>query len=140
MFKVCLLFWKTTLVFSILVLTQIILILVKILTHFKRSFGILINIVAKLIIAEKVKIKYLCVFFWIVYRFLLRSKTLGRPAGLEKTAEKLKGLQMIVCLDCKTMVLQIIKTSRTSRSQAIKNLSLNISPVYWLETALVTLS
>ena len=63
-------------------------------------------------------------------RFLLRSKTLGRPAGLEKTAEKLKGLQMIVCLDCKTMVLQIIKTSRTSRSQAIKNLSLNISPVY----------
>lgn len=75
-----------------------------------------------------------------IYRFLLRSKTLGRPAGLEKTAEKLKGLQMIVCLDCKTMVLQIIKTSRTSRSQAIKNLSLNISPVYWLETALVTLS
>ncbi|XP_059482848.1 protein spire isoform X2 [Neocloeon triangulifer] len=62
--------------------------------------------------------------------FLMRSKTLGRPSGADKTAEKLKGLQMIVCLDCKTMVLQIIKTSRTSRSQAIKNLSLNISPVY----------
>ncbi|CAB3383638.1 Hypothetical predicted protein [Cloeon dipterum] len=62
--------------------------------------------------------------------FLMRSKTLGRPSVMDKTAEKLKGLQMIVCLDCKTMVLQIIKTSRTSRNQAIKNLSLSISPVY----------
>ncbi|KAF4524315.1 hypothetical protein B566_EDAN005372 [Ephemera danica] len=63
---------------------------------------------------------------------LLRSKTLGRPAGVcnTTTAEKLKGLQMTVCLDCKAMVLQIIKTSRTSRTHAIKNLSLNLSPVY----------
>lgn len=54
-----------------------------------------------------------------------RSKTLGRP---EK--ERLKGIQMIVCLDCKAMVLQIIKSSRTTRSNAIRNLTLNLSPVY----------
>lgn len=54
-----------------------------------------------------------------------RSKTLGRP---EK--ERLKGLQMIVCLDCKAMVLQIIKSSRTTRTNTIRNLTLNLSPVY----------
>ncbi|KAJ1519987.1 hypothetical protein ONE63_004219 [Megalurothrips usitatus] len=54
-----------------------------------------------------------------------RSKTLGRP---EK--ERLKGIQMIVCLDCKSMVLQIIKSSRTTRNNAIRNLTLNLSPVY----------
>lgn len=58
---------------------------------------------------------------------LSRSRTLGRPT--EKT-EKLKGLQMIVCRDCKTMVIQIIKSSRTSRNNAIRNLTLNLSPVY----------
>jgi len=56
-----------------------------------------------------------------------RSKTLGRP---EEKAEKLKGLEMIVCHDCKTMVIQIIKSSRTSRNNAIRNLTLNLSPVY----------
>ncbi|KAG8335328.1 actin nucleation factor [Homalodisca vitripennis] len=56
-----------------------------------------------------------------------RSKTLGRP---EEKAEKLKGLEMIVCHDCKTMVIQIIKSSRTSRSNAIRNLTLDLSPVY----------
>ncbi|GLG95994.1 Uncharacterized protein GBIM_02835 [Gryllus bimaculatus] len=58
---------------------------------------------------------------------LSRSKTVGRP---ETKKEKLKGLQMTVCHDCKTMVLQIIKSSRTSRSNAIRNLTLNLSPVY----------
>ncbi|XP_071447696.1 protein spire isoform X2 [Hetaerina americana] len=60
---------------------------------------------------------------------LTRSKTLGRPVGVPQ-AEKLKGLQMNVCHDCKTMVLHIIKTSRTKRNNAIKNLSLDLSPVY----------
>ncbi|KAG8223159.1 hypothetical protein J437_LFUL015371 [Ladona fulva] len=60
---------------------------------------------------------------------LTRSKTLGRPVGGPQ-AEKLKGLQMNVCHDCKTMVLHIIKTSRTKRNNAIKNLSLDLSPVY----------
>uniref|UniRef100_A0A224XK81 Putative kinase non-catalytic c-lobe domain protein n=1 Tax=Panstrongylus lignarius TaxID=156445 RepID=A0A224XK81_9HEMI len=54
-----------------------------------------------------------------------RAKTLGR-----QKAEKLKGLQMTVCHDCKTMVLQIIKSSRTTRNNAIRNLTLDLSPVY----------
>uniref|UniRef100_A0A146MBI4 Protein spire n=1 Tax=Lygus hesperus TaxID=30085 RepID=A0A146MBI4_LYGHE len=56
---------------------------------------------------------------------IAKSKTLGR-----QKAEKLKGLQMTVCHDCKTMVLQIIKSSRTTRSNAIRNLTLDLSPVY----------
>ncbi|XP_054281975.1 protein spire-like isoform X1 [Macrosteles quadrilineatus] len=60
-------------------------------------------------------------------RRFTRSKTLGRP---EEKAEKLKGLEMIVCHDCKTMVIQIIKSSRTSRNNAIRNLTLDLSPVY----------
>ncbi|XP_049959939.1 protein spire isoform X1 [Schistocerca serialis cubense] len=58
---------------------------------------------------------------------LSRSKTLGRP---ETKKDKLKGLQMTVCHDCKTMVIQIIKSSRTSRNNAIRHLTLNLSPVY----------
>ncbi|XP_039279947.1 protein spire isoform X2 [Nilaparvata lugens] len=57
----------------------------------------------------------------------IRSKTLGRPTD---KAEKMKGLQMIVCHDCKTMVIQIIKSSRTTRNNAIRNLTLDLSPVY----------
>uniref|UniRef100_A0A8D8ZV56 Protein spire n=1 Tax=Cacopsylla melanoneura TaxID=428564 RepID=A0A8D8ZV56_9HEMI len=56
-----------------------------------------------------------------------KSKTLGRP---KEKAEKLKGLQMIVCNDCKIMVLQIIKSSRCSRTQVLRSLTLDISPVY----------
>lgn len=58
---------------------------------------------------------------------MARSKTLGRA---DPKAEKLKGLEMTVCHDCKTMVIQIIKSSRTSRTNAIRNLTLNLSPVY----------
>ncbi|KDR08002.1 Protein spire [Zootermopsis nevadensis] len=57
---------------------------------------------------------------------LNRSKTVGRP----DTKKKLKGLQMNVCHDCKTMVIQIIKSSRANRTNAIRNLTLNLSPVY----------
>ncbi|KAJ8894744.1 hypothetical protein PR048_000051 [Dryococelus australis] len=56
-----------------------------------------------------------------------RAMTVGQP---QNKKEKLKGLQMIVCHDCKMMVIQIIKTSRTSRNNAIRNLTLNLSPVY----------
>nr|CAD7194220.1 unnamed protein product [Timema douglasi] len=67
---------------------------------------------------------------WDMFLFvarLNRSQTVGRP---EIKKEKLKGLQMVVCHDCKMMVIQIIKTSRTSRNNAIRNLTLNLSPVY----------
>jgi len=56
-----------------------------------------------------------------------RSKTVGKP---DPKKEKLKGLEMNVCHDCKTMVIQIIKSSRASRTNAIRNLTLNLSPVY----------
>ncbi|KAL1124568.1 hypothetical protein AAG570_001192 [Ranatra chinensis] len=59
---------------------------------------------------------------------LAREKAIGRRGGGK--AEKLKGLQMTVCHDCKTMVLQIIKSSRTTRNNAIRNLTLDLSPVY----------
>lgn len=56
-------------------------------------------------------------------------KRLGGRVG-----DRLRGVQMIVCQDCKIMVIQIIRSSRTSRSairnNAIRNLTLNISPVY----------
>ncbi|CAH1396254.1 unnamed protein product [Nezara viridula] len=54
-----------------------------------------------------------------------RARAMGR-----QKAEKLKGLQMTVCHDCKAMVLQIIKSSRTTRNNAIRNLTLDLSPVY----------
>ncbi|XP_024080616.1 protein spire isoform X2 [Cimex lectularius] len=69
----------------------------------------------------------LCCFFTkLFFRWrMAKSKTVGR-----QKAEKLKGLQMTVCHDCKTMVLQIIKSSRTTRNMAIRNLTLDLSPVY----------
>lgn len=65
-----------------------------------------------------------------------RSTTSERrlPRRLGKVGDRLRGVQMIVCHDCKIMVIQIIRSSRTSRSairnNAIRNLTLNISPVY----------
>lgn len=48
--------------------------------------------------------------------------------------DKLKGSQMIVCQDCKMMVLQIIKSAQLNRAairnKTIQNLTLNISPVF----------
>lgn len=38
--------------------------------------------------------------------------------------------QMAVCLDCKTMVLQEIKTSRVNRSNLLRHLTLDLSSVY----------
>ncbi|XP_041979660.1 protein spire isoform X2 [Aricia agestis] len=49
-------------------------------------------------------------------------------------AERLRGVQMAVCHDCKAMVLQIIKSSRASRSairdRALRHLTLDLAPVY----------
>ncbi|XP_050520625.1 protein spire homolog 1 isoform X2 [Daktulosphaira vitifoliae] len=38
--------------------------------------------------------------------------------------------QMPVCIDCKTMVLQEIKTTRVNRSNLIRNLTLDVSSIY----------
>ncbi|KAL0895127.1 hypothetical protein ABMA27_013581 [Loxostege sticticalis] len=49
-------------------------------------------------------------------------------------AERLRGVQMAVCHDCKAMVLQIIKSSRAARSasrdRALRHLTLDLAPVY----------
>lgn len=48
--------------------------------------------------------------------------------------EILRGELMAVCNDCKGLVLEIIRSSRQTRSsarnQAIRNLTLDLSPVY----------
>lgn len=45
--------------------------------------------------------------------------------------EKLKGMEMVVCADCKTMVIQIIKSSRiNNRNNILHSLTLDLTPVY----------
>lgn len=65
---------------------------------------------------------------YMLYNFLF----LGRAA---RAVDRLKGSQMMmVCQDCKMMVLQIIKSARANRSairnKTIQNLTLNLSPVF----------
>ncbi|XP_052758521.1 protein spire [Galleria mellonella] len=61
-----------------------------------------------------------------------RRARYGRVAST--AAERLRGVQMAVCHDCKAMVLQIIKSSRASRSasrdRALRHLTLDLAPVY----------
>ncbi|XP_078051246.1 spire type actin nucleation factor isoform X1 [Augochlora pura] len=49
-------------------------------------------------------------------------------------AERLRGVSMVVCHDCRIMVIQIIKSSRitraTLRNNVISRLTLNLSPAY----------
>ncbi|XP_017794859.1 PREDICTED: protein spire isoform X2 [Habropoda laboriosa] len=49
-------------------------------------------------------------------------------------AERLRGVSMVVCHDCRIMVIQIIKSSRTTRAtirnNVISRLTLNLSPAY----------
>lgn len=56
------------------------------------------------------------------------------PCSSKSVVDKLKGSQMIVCQDCKMMVLQIIKSAQVNRAairnKTIQNLTLNISPVF----------
>ncbi|CAH2104210.1 unnamed protein product [Euphydryas editha] len=65
---------------------------------------------------------------------LERRARYGRAATNASAAERLRGVQMAVCHDCKAMVLQIIKSSRASRSasrdRALRHLTLDLAPVY----------
>ncbi|XP_046961318.1 protein spire isoform X2 [Vanessa cardui] len=65
---------------------------------------------------------------------LERRARYGRAATGVSAAERLRGVQMAVCHDCKAMVLQIIKSSRASRSasrdRALRHLTLDLAPVY----------
>ncbi|XP_013168307.1 PREDICTED: protein spire [Papilio xuthus] len=66
-------------------------------------------------------------------RSMSRSRC-GRGSGGASAAERLRGVQMAVCHDCKAMVLQIIKSSRAARSasrdRALRHLTLDLAPVY----------
>ncbi|XP_053603661.1 protein spire isoform X2 [Plodia interpunctella] len=63
-----------------------------------------------------------------------RRARYGRSATGVSAAERLRGVQMAVCHDCKAMVLQIIKSSRAARSatrdRALRELTLDLAPVY----------
>ncbi|KAI8428290.1 hypothetical protein MSG28_002496 [Choristoneura fumiferana] len=63
-----------------------------------------------------------------------RRARYGRSVANAGAAERLRGVQMAVCHDCKAMVLQIIKSSRASRSasrdRALRHLTLDLAPVY----------
>ncbi|CAH1644673.1 unnamed protein product [Spodoptera littoralis] len=63
-----------------------------------------------------------------------RRARYGRSTTGVTAAERLRGVQMAVCHDCKAMVLQIIKSSRASRSasrdRALRHLTLDLAPVY----------
>ncbi|XP_015591772.1 protein spire isoform X2 [Cephus cinctus] len=58
----------------------------------------------------------------------------GLSAEQRLAAERLRGVAMVVCHDCRIMVIQIIKSSRTTRAtirnNVISRLTLNLSPVY----------
>ncbi|XP_063376615.1 protein spire isoform X3 [Cydia fagiglandana] len=63
-----------------------------------------------------------------------RRARYSRSTTNATAAERLRGVQMAVCHDCKAMVLQIIKSSRASRSasrdRALRTLTLDLAPVY----------
>ncbi|XP_055371749.1 protein spire isoform X2 [Condylostylus longicornis] len=65
-----------------------------------------------------------------------RALTLSSSAshGAVDLKENLRGEMMSVCNDCRDLVLEIIRSTRQTRSsarnQALKNLTLDISPVY----------
>lgn len=61
-----------------------------------------------------------------------KTPTASRAA---RVMHKLKaGNQMVVCHDCKRMVLQIIQSARVNRSairnKTIQNMTLNLSPIF----------
>ncbi|XP_057651265.1 protein spire isoform X1 [Diorhabda carinulata] len=64
-------------------------------------------------------------------KFRTRAAVVGR---INRASERFKHSQMMVCQDCKTMVLQIIKSARANRSairnKTIQSLTLNLSPVF----------
>lgn len=64
-------------------------------------------------------------------KFRTKATAVGRAS---RVVDRLKGSQMVVCNDCKMMVLQIIKSARANRSairnKTLQSLTLNLSPVF----------
>ncbi|CAG9840557.1 unnamed protein product [Diabrotica balteata] len=64
-------------------------------------------------------------------KFKTRATAVAR---VSRAAERYKNSQMMVCQDCRTMVLQIIKSARANRTairnKTIQSLTLNLSPVF----------
>ncbi|EFA04670.1 protein spire [Tribolium castaneum] len=64
-------------------------------------------------------------------RFRAKAAAAGRAA---RVVDKFKASQMVVCHDCRMMVLQIIKSARANRSairnKTLQSLTLNLSPVF----------
>ncbi|KAL6430282.1 hypothetical protein ACFW04_007773 [Cataglyphis niger] len=62
------------------------------------------------------------------------SGSSGPTAEQRLAAERLRGVAVVVCHDCRIMVIQIIKSSRTTRAtirnNVISRLTLNLSPAY----------
>lgn len=62
------------------------------------------------------------------------SSSSGPTAEQRITVERLRGVAVVVCHDCRIMVIQIIKSSRTTRAtirnNVISRLTLNLSPAY----------
>ncbi|KAL6267965.1 hypothetical protein P5V15_001037 [Pogonomyrmex californicus] len=62
------------------------------------------------------------------------STSSGPSAEQHMAAERLRGVAVVVCHDCRIMVIQIIKSSRTTRAtirnNVISRLTLNLSPAY----------
>ncbi|XP_038111222.1 protein spire isoform X3 [Culex quinquefasciatus] len=58
----------------------------------------------------------------------------GQNSVIDPQKERLTGELMAVCNDCRSLVLEIIRSSRQTRSsaqnQALRNLTLDLSPVY----------
>ncbi|XP_060518930.1 protein spire [Cylas formicarius] len=66
-----------------------------------------------------------------------QGKFRANATAVARTAyvvDRFKGSQMVVCHDCKLMVLQIIKSARANRSairnKTLQSLTLNLSPVF----------
>lgn len=66
-------------------------------------------------------------------RFRNKALTVTKP----NVVDRLKGSQMLVCNDCKMMVLQIIKSGQANRSairnKHLQNLTLNLEPVFTVQ-------
>ncbi|XP_023290799.1 protein spire isoform X2 [Orussus abietinus] len=64
----------------------------------------------------------------------LPSAGFGLNSEQRLAAERLRGVAMVVCHDCRIMVIQIIKSSRTTRAtirnNVISRLTLDLSPAY----------
>ncbi|XP_062699864.1 protein spire isoform X2 [Aedes albopictus] len=62
------------------------------------------------------------------------AATAPGTAAIDPQKERLTGELMAVCNDCRSLVLEIIRSSRQTRSsaqnQALRNLTLDLSPVY----------